>query len=223
MSTTHQPTPLDCILDPTLAPKPVFRLLDFTIANSRIEDMPAHQFASQSRSRNPIEKRWNVEVIADASDGVELHMTPARSTAPTPSFQAFCGRADDGVMVYPPACADIGGVHYTVVDPAVPGSERTGWIEIDVPPLPDKIQASRLHGFTYGICQPFDPDKYTFDPEEGRRLRMLAEQVCSPHDTCPERVNDFDREAAFELAKMIHAKHQANVEIARILSPVKPQ
>ncbi len=81
---------------------------------------------------------------------------------------------------------------------------------------------------TYSACRrrfskQYDPDVYRFDPEEGRRLRMFAEQVCSPHDTHPERAPDFDRTAAFELAKMIHAKYQANVELARILSPVKPQ
>jgi len=202
-STAHQPTPLDCILDPALAPKPANQGPSFnlTITNSTIGGVQIDAYHQRLPSIPVDDQRRPTHTI----DAVR------------PSFQAFCGREDDGVMVYPPACADMSGVHYTGVDPAVPGSERTGWIEIDVPPLHDKIQASRLHGFTYGICQPFDPDKYTFTPEEGRRLRMFAEQVCGPHDTHPERAGDFDRTAAFELAKMIHAKYQANVEIARIL------
>ena len=195
---TPQPTPLDCILDPSLAPKPSDPGPSFNISitNSKI---------------------GGVQIDTFYQPGSALSVDAQTPVAPTidavrPSFQAFCGLADDGVMVYPPACSDMGGVHSALLDPAVPGSERTGWIEIDLPPLPDKI------GFAYGIEWLVDPDKYTFTPEEGRRLRMFAERVCAPHDTTPERSGDFDRDAAFELAKMIHEKHQANVEIARILS-----
>jgi len=199
-STAHQPTPLDCILDPALAPKPANQGPSFnlTITNSTIGGVQIDAYHQRLPSIPVDDQRRPTHTI----DAVR------------PSFQAFCGREDDGVMVYPPACVDM-------EQPTLPAhiARQTqarfqreavdNLIEIDLAPLP---LASRMH-------RPFqyDPDVYRFDPEEGRRLRMFAEQVCSPHDTHPERAPDFDRTAAFELAKMIHAKYQANVEIARIL------